>query len=137
MPPSFMNLSHEPWWDVVQTNKPPQPTLPCIQAVSGNQSVWINGQCLPSMHLAGNATGRVIAPIDSLLIDVQNLVAFSALFDELVSKTTAYVHKQPNKARTCVSHSVHTTHTHQHSHTRARAHTFHLILSMCAREGTH
>eukprot|EP00040_Diaphanoeca_grandis_P024834 m.136926 g.136926 ORF g.136926 m.136926 type:complete len:1061 (-) comp29894_c0_seq1:14-3196(-) len=52
-------------------------------AVSGNQSVWIDGVCTSKMRMAGNATGRLMAPIEQIVIDSFNVVAFSGGFDEL------------------------------------------------------
>ena len=58
-------------------------------AVTGNQSVWIDGERTEAMQQPGNATGRTMAPLDQLVIDADNSVAFSADFDELAIYATA------------------------------------------------
>jgi hypothetical protein len=48
--------------------------------VSGDQAIWIDGNCT---KLVGNATNRKMAPISKLIIDSTNPVALTAGLDEI------------------------------------------------------
>jgi hypothetical protein len=58
-------------------------------AETGEQSVWIDGNCTAEMRTPGNATGRVMTPISTMVIDVRNPVALAAAIDEIAIYDTA------------------------------------------------